>query len=104
MSLATIIAVEVPVTAKHLADGRPGRCRECALALAIVDAIPDAVAAYVRYVSRDGEEPAVRADVTLEGGGSLALALGPDVAAIMARIDARRPVEPFSFVAEVVTS
>lgn len=95
--LATIVAVEVPVTARHLADGRPGRCRECALALAITDAIESAREARVWY---DG--PEARADVTLSGGSILILRLGPDVTAVMARIDARKPVSPFAFVAEVL--
>jgi hypothetical protein len=96
MSLATIIAVTVDVTAGHLADGIPGRCRECALALAIVDAIEDAEGVRVYYDGTDA-----RADVTLPGGRVLVLALGPDVTAIMARYDAGLPVDPFSFVAEV---
>jgi hypothetical protein len=102
MTLATVIAVTVPVTAQHLAKGRPGRCRECPLALAVVDAIEDAKAAYVHYDSRDGEPADVHADVALADGSTLILGLGPDVARILARIDARKPVEPFSFVAEVL--
>jgi hypothetical protein len=99
MSLATIIAVTVDVTREHLANGRPGNCCRCALALAVVDAIEGAEAARVYYVSRDD----IRADVTLAGGGSLSLAFPPEVVPIMAAIDARRPVAPFSFTAEVLT-
>jgi hypothetical protein len=102
VSLATIIAVTVDVTAGHLASGRPGNCRLCALALAVTDAIEGATGARVFYASADRDPvPDVRADVTLAGGGTLQLALGPDVARIMARIDAGQPVDPFSFVAEV---
>lgn len=104
MSLATIIAVTVQVTAAHLAKGTPGNCRSCALALAVTDAVEGATGARVSYASADLDpEPDVRADVTLADGGSLQLALGPDVARIMAAIDAGRPVEPFSFTAEVIT-
>jgi len=102
MSLATVIAVEVPVTRKHLDEGIPGRCWDCALALAITDAVEGAAKARVYYTSRDWEPAAVRADVTLASGSTLALALGPDVARIMARIDAGQPVGPFGFVAEVL--
>jgi hypothetical protein len=96
VSLATIIAVEVHVTREHLAAGRPGNCRLCALALAITDAIEDATGTRVYYDGADA-----RADVTLSGGGILVLGLGPDVTAVMARYDAGKPVDPFSFVAEV---
>lgn len=102
MSLATIIAVTVDVTAAHLDKGIPGRCRECALALAVIDAVEGATGAYVHYVSRDGEPADVHADVALADGSTLILGLGPDVAAVMAAIDARKPVEPFSFAAEVL--
>lgn len=97
MSTATVIAVTVDVTREHLAAGRPGNCRECPLALAITDAIEDATGARVYYDGTDA-----RADVTLAGGSILILALGPDVTASMARIDASKPVDPFSFTAEVL--
>jgi hypothetical protein len=102
VSLATVIAVTVPVTRGHLTFGRPGDCRRCAIALAIADAIPDAVAARVYYTSRPDQPADARADVTLAGGGTLILALGPDVTRIMARIDKREPVGPFAFAAEVL--
>lgn len=102
MSLALVIAVTVPVTREHLDNGRPGNCRRCALALAVTDAIEDATGAYVFYTSRDRDpEPAVQADVTLADGSVLSLALGPDVARIMARADRGQPVDPFTFTAEV---
>jgi hypothetical protein len=67
-----------------------------------VDAIPDATGAYVHYDSRDGEPADIHADVALADGSTLILGLGPDGAAVMARIDARKPVQPFTFVAEVL--
>ena len=98
-----VIAVTVDVTAVHLAEGRPGNCRSCALALAITDAVEGATGAYVRYTTTDLDPvPDARADVYLAGGGKLVLGLGPDVAGVMAAFDAHRDVAPFSFVAEVL--
>lgn len=97
MSLAVIIAVTVDVTRKHLAEGRPGNCRLCALALAVAGAVEDATGARVYHYGTGA-----RADVTLAGGSTLVLGLGPDVAAAMARIDAGKPAGPFAFVAEVL--
>ena len=99
MSLATVIAVTIPVTHEHLANGRPGNCCRCALALAVIDAIEDAEAARVWYVSAGD----IRADVTLAGGGSLSLAFPPELVPILTDIDGSWPVAPFSFTAEVLT-
>lgn len=97
MSPATIIAVTVDVTHQHLASGRPGNCCRCALALAVIGAIEGAEAARVYYVSRDD----IRADVTLAGGGQVSLAFPPEIAPVLADIDGRWPVAPFSFTAEI---
>lgn len=99
MSLATVVAVTVPVTAEHLANGIPGNCCRCALALAVIDAIEDAVAARVWYVSASD----IRADVTLAGEGRVTLAFPPEIVPVLADIDGRWPVAPFSFTAEVLT-
>jgi len=77
----------VSVTADHLTLGIPGDCGNCPVALAVEDAFPRAVGVSVGdlYISMRHE------------GRDELLIIPEDARALIADIDAERPVEPFTF-------
>ena len=77
----------VSVTAEHMANGFPGDCTSCPVALAVEDAFPQATGVTVghRYISID------------DGGQTVCLIIADDVQDLIHDIDAGDYVEPFSF-------
>ena len=77
----------ITVTAEHMANGLPGDCASCPVALAVEDAFPRATGVAVghRYISIDDE------------GGTVCLIIPDDVQDLIHDIDAGDYVEPFTF-------
>ena len=67
----------VPVTADHIARGKPGDCAACPIALAILDAIPQATHAEVWWAYGPGDEEGAGVTIWLERG-TLTHRLGQD--------------------------
>lgn len=86
--------VTVSVTQEHIDHGERMRCNRCPVALAIMDAIPDVSNANVDTLGW----------AALHYGGShfAGMALPPEVTDFVLAFDARRPVSPFTFTAEVL--
>jgi hypothetical protein len=97
----TATTVTVSVTQEHIDRGKPARCHDCPIALAIIAAMPGAVDASVFYL--DCEEPQMRATVWMNDGTAHQLNL-PDEADEFARAfdwADDEPVSPFTFTAEL---
>lgn len=96
--------IKVPVTADHLAKGKPEDACECAVALAIADAVrdlglvPEVDSVSVMYA--DAGEGA-NARVWIGPGAWLRLAFDACCARLMWAVDTGQPVEPCWLTAEV---
>lgn len=85
------MSVTVQVTTAHIKAGRPGRCRECPVALAVADAIcgaalVSACPAWITMFLQDEED-----------GREVRVSTPRHVAAFIRAFDARRYVAPFDF-------
>lgn len=86
--------VPVPVTQQHIDDGIPCSCIDCAVSLAILDAIPEATNAEVWWTAGGR----VYACATIwTARGVLTGRLGDDADTFIHALDNRQPVEPFTF-------
>ena len=90
--------VTVPVTAGHIDRGTPGDCTACPIALAILDAIPQATHAEVAWwtcAENEAGESGAGATIRLERG-ILNGRLGKAADAFVVAFDNGQPVEPFT--------
>lgn len=112
MTAPAAATVTVAVTEKHIADGVPGNCAACPVALAILGAIPGAVKVQVLYASTEDDDREagrpLEATVWLDSAGlprrqfRSRLALPAQVREFVTAFDGFEPVSPFTFEAEVV--
>lgn len=90
--------IPVPVLQAHIDAGKPGFACDCALALAVTDAMPEAFSASVMYA--DAPEFA-EARAWISRSAWLRLVLGETGRHLMSRFDNGLPVEPITLMAKV---
>lgn len=81
----------ITVTADHIAEGIPGECTECPIALAIVEALPELteVAVYTDRIGIWTERP--------PGLGFIEVVLPAEAAAFIEAYDGTMDAQPFTF-------
>lgn len=96
--------IPVPVTSSHIDQGRPEDACECAVALALTDAIHSngmlPAVDSVSVVYADDREGA-NARAWIAPGAWLRLTFGADCARLMHAVDNGQPAEPCTLLAEV---
>ena len=99
MTLAEIVitpdTITFPVTADHISEGKPGMACQCAVAKAILDAIPGSALALVEYAA----EPVCAVAWVLAAGRWTILILGEAARDAMRKLDSGEQAEPFTITA-----